>query len=128
MAVAAKDGMAFGETHTLQGRELRIPDDVAVTGFDDIEEAAWFAPPLTSVEPPLAEMGMQAVEGWSELAGSATSPIAIPLRARADDPREPNRHRITGRRPQPGVTGVVGWSDSLTQGGFWPSLARTHRR
>jgi LacI family transcriptional regulator len=55
---------------------------VAVTGFDDIDEAAWFAPPLTSVEQPLAEMGRQAVRRlWSEFDGSATGPIAIPLRA-----------------------------------------------
>jgi LacI family transcriptional regulator len=55
---------------------------VAVTGFDDIEEAAWFAPPLTSVEQPLAEMGRQAVRRlWSEFDGSATPPAVIPLRA-----------------------------------------------
>jgi LacI family transcriptional regulator len=80
--VAANDRMALGAMHALRGRGLRIPDDVAVTGFDDIDEAAWFAPPLTSVEQPLAEMGRQAVRRlWSEFDGSATGPIAIPLRA-----------------------------------------------
>ena len=68
--------------HTLRSRGLRIPEDVAVTGFDDIEEAARFAPPLASVEQPLAEMGRRAVGRlWSEFDGSATPPIAIPLRA-----------------------------------------------
>jgi LacI family transcriptional regulator len=80
--VAANDRMAMGAMHTLRGRGLRIPEDVAVTGFDDIEEAAWFAPPLTSVEQPLAEMGRQAVRRlWSEFDGSATPPAVIPLRA-----------------------------------------------
>jgi len=80
--VAANDRMAMGAMHTLRSRGLRIPDDIAVTGFDDIEEAAWFAPPLTSVEQPLAEMGRQAVRRlWAEFDGSATGPIAIPLRA-----------------------------------------------
>ena len=80
--VAANDGMALGAMHTLRGRGLRIPEDVAVTGFDDIEEAAWFAPPLTSVGQPLAEMGRQAVRRlWSEFNGSATPAVVIPLRA-----------------------------------------------
>ena len=80
--VAANDRMALGAMHTLRERGLRIPEDVAVTGFDDIDEAAWFAPPLTSVEQPLAEMGRQAVRRlWSEFNGNATSPVTIPLRA-----------------------------------------------
>lgn len=80
--VAANDLMAFGAMHTLRARGLRIPEDVAVTGFDDIEEAAWVAPPLTSVEQPLTEMGRQAVRRlWSEFNGSETAPVAIPLRA-----------------------------------------------
>ena len=80
--VAANDGMALGAMHTLRDRGIRIPEDIAVTGFDDIEEAAWFAPPLTSVAQPLAEMGRQAVRRlWSEFNGNATSPVAIPLRA-----------------------------------------------
>ncbi len=80
--VAGNDRMAFGAMHTLRGRGLRIPQDVAVTGFDDIDEAAWFAPPLTSVEQPLTEMGRQAVRRlWGEFDGSATAPVAIPLRA-----------------------------------------------
>ena len=54
--VAANDGMALGAMHTLRGRGLRIPEDVAVTGFDDIDEAAWFAPTLTSVGQPLEDL------------------------------------------------------------------------
>jgi DNA-binding LacI/PurR family transcriptional regulator len=80
--VAANDRMALGAMHALRARGLRIPDDVAVTGFDDIEEAAWFAPPLTSVEQPLTEMGRQAVRRLRyEFGGSANPPVAIPLRA-----------------------------------------------
>lgn len=80
--VAANDRMALGAMHVLRGRGLRIPEDVAVTGFDDIDEAAWFAPPLTSVEQPLAEMGRQAVRRLlAEYEGVATAPEAIPLRA-----------------------------------------------
>lgn len=81
--VVANDRMALGALHTLHGRGLRIPEDVAVTGFDDIEEAAWFAPPLTSVEQPLVEMGRQAVRRvWAEFEGVETPPVAIPLQAK----------------------------------------------
>lgn len=59
--VAGNDRMALGAMHTLRARGLRIPEDVAVTGFDDIPEAEWFWPPLTSVSQPLVEMGRQSV-------------------------------------------------------------------
>lgn len=71
---AANDRMALSAMHVLRERGLRIPEDVAVTGFDDIEEAAWLAPPLTSVHQPLDEMGRQAVRTvWSEVGGSRPS-------------------------------------------------------
>jgi DNA-binding LacI/PurR family transcriptional regulator len=80
--VAANDRMALGAMHVLRERGLRIPEDVAVTGFDDIEEAAWLAPPLTSVHQPLDEMGRLAVRTlWSEVGATETVPVAIPLRA-----------------------------------------------
>jgi LacI family transcriptional regulator len=80
--VVANDRMALGAIHSLRGRGLRIPEDVAVTGFDDIDEAAWFAPPLTSVHQPLDEMGRQAVRRlWSEFGNGSSPPVSIPLRA-----------------------------------------------
>jgi DNA-binding LacI/PurR family transcriptional regulator len=80
--VAGNDLMALGAMHVLRSRGLSIPDDVAVTGFDDIDEAAWFAPPLTSVVQPLTEMGREAVRRlWSEFEGRADAPVAIPLQA-----------------------------------------------
>lgn len=80
--VAANDRMALGAMHTLRARGLRIPEDVAVTGFDDIDEAAWSAPPLTSVGQPLVEMGRQAVRRlWSEFGDSAARPMAITMSA-----------------------------------------------
>jgi LacI family transcriptional regulator len=85
--VVANDRMALGALHVIRGRGLSVPGDVAVTGFDDIEEAAWFAPPLTSVRQPLAEMGRQAVrtllaEFRDGTAGSTTIPLQAELRVR----------------------------------------------
>jgi len=80
--VAANDRMALGALHVIRGRGLSIPGDVAVTGFDDIEDAAWFAPPLTSVRQPLMEMGRQAVRTLlAEFRDGSAGPTTIPLQA-----------------------------------------------
>ena len=39
----------------------RVPEDLAVVGFDDIPEARYFTPSLTTLRQPLSEMGAQAV-------------------------------------------------------------------
>ena len=76
------DLMALGAMHTLRSRGIRIPDDVAVTGFDDIVEAAWAAPPLTSVSQPLAEMGRQAVHTvLTEVQGDSIGPTSTQMDA-----------------------------------------------
>jgi LacI family transcriptional regulator len=50
------DQMALGAYEALYERGLRVPDDVSIVGFDDLEEARWGIPPLTTVRQPLAEM------------------------------------------------------------------------
>ena len=50
------DQMALGAYEALYERGLRVPDDVSIVGFDDLEEARWAIPPLTTVRQPLAEM------------------------------------------------------------------------
>ncbi|SBT42539.1 LacI family DNA-binding transcriptional regulator [Micromonospora narathiwatensis] len=54
---AASDQMAFGVYEAVRRRGLRVADDVSVVGFDDLPEARWASPPLTTVRQPLVEMG-----------------------------------------------------------------------
>ncbi len=57
---AASDQMALGVYEAARQQGLRIPDDLSVIGFDDLPEASWASPPLTTVRQPLSEMGMLA--------------------------------------------------------------------
>ena len=58
---AFNDHMAIGALRAAQARDLRVPDDLSVVGFDDMEQAANVTPALTTVRQPLAEMGRMAV-------------------------------------------------------------------
>ncbi|WES64354.1 substrate-binding domain-containing protein [Microbacter sp. GSS18] len=59
--VAANDQMALGALRALAERGIRVPDDVSVTGVDDIPEAAYFTPPLTTVRIDFRTQGRDAV-------------------------------------------------------------------
>ncbi len=46
----ANDVMAIGALQVLQAQGVAVPDDIAVIGFDNIEESAWSTPPLTTMD------------------------------------------------------------------------------
>ena len=48
---AANDHLALGILRALHERGRRVPEDVSIVGFDDVPEAAFFIPPLTTVRP-----------------------------------------------------------------------------
>ncbi|MCU0490367.1 MAG: LacI family transcriptional regulator [Chloroflexaceae bacterium] len=57
---AAADGMALRALDAIRERGLRVPEDIAVIGFDDQPSASRAGPPLTTVRQPIMEMGTQA--------------------------------------------------------------------
>lgn len=54
--VAGNDLLAIGAMAALAARGLEVPDDVAVVGWDDIPEAAWARPALSTIAPDLDEL------------------------------------------------------------------------
>ncbi|MBN1171680.1 MAG: LacI family DNA-binding transcriptional regulator [Micromonosporaceae bacterium] len=54
---AASDLMAHGAVSTLRKAGCRVPEDVAVIGFDDVDLARYVEPPLTTVRQPIFDLG-----------------------------------------------------------------------
>ncbi len=76
--VAADDTMAFGAMQALERRKIRIPSQVAVVGFDDLEEARFTTPPLTTVRQPLREQGAAGIRLLiKQLQGEAGEDVSL---------------------------------------------------
>ncbi len=58
----ANDAMAIGAIKAIKEKGLGVPDDIAVVGFDDIEAAGLVEPLLTTIRPPLEDIGAKAIE------------------------------------------------------------------
>lgn len=55
--VVGNDQMALGALAALSERGVRVPEEVSVVGFDDVPEARFYRPPLTTVRQDFAELG-----------------------------------------------------------------------
>lgn len=74
----ASDLMASGALQTLRQAGRRVPDDVAIVGFDDIAMAQYTDPPLTTVRQPIIEIGRQMARQMLRLiAGEHIEPAVI---------------------------------------------------
>jgi DNA-binding LacI/PurR family transcriptional regulator len=103
----ANDQMGLGLLAALHRAGLDVPDDVSVVGFDDLPEAPYFTPPLTTVRQDFAELGRRGVQlllarlGGEEryldpvpatlVVRSSTAPAKRKGRAGAATCRRPNR-------------------------------------
>ena len=79
--VCANDQTALGAMHALARRGVRVPDDVAVTGFDDVPVARHLHPPLTTVRQPMQELGAAAFEVlYSKIStGKGDADVVLPV-------------------------------------------------
>jgi len=77
----ANDQMALGAYRALSEFGLRVPEDVSIVGFDDIEEAMDFNPPLTTIAQDWNLLGQEAMRVASEsLAGAPPQSVLLPTR------------------------------------------------
>jgi DNA-binding LacI/PurR family transcriptional regulator len=86
----ASDMMAHGALQSLKAAGRRIPDDVAVIGFDDFEISRYSEPPLTTVRQPIVDMGrtmarliLGLVNDEADLPQSVVLPTELVVRASA---------------------------------------------
>lgn len=76
----ANDQMAVGALQALERRGVRVPEDIAVTGFDGIPLSRIVRPPLTTVRQPIRLLGEQAVELLVQrLADPGRAPVSLEL-------------------------------------------------
>ena len=85
--VCGNDLIAFGVIDALKKKGIKIPEDVSVTGFDDIFYAAHYNPPLTTVHQPNYELGREGarlllghIEYGSEKLVSKILPVSLVVR------------------------------------------------
>lgn len=79
--VAANDDMALGALEALQEAGIKVPEKIALCGFDDIDDTKFCYPPLFTVRQPLVEQGYKSVEVLRKLlegSSVSVSPVVIP--------------------------------------------------
>ncbi len=76
---AASDAMAMGALKAAREAGLRVPGEVTVVGFDDIPQAAYLEPPLTTVRQPIVRMGALAVQLLVEQVERGAQPQRVVL-------------------------------------------------
>lgn len=72
------DMTALGALAAIHQRQLRVPDDISVVGFEDLSIAAFTQPPLTTVRQPRGQIGRIAADAlFAMLAGVKTDPVRV---------------------------------------------------
>ena len=78
--VCANDELALATMKALQYSGIRVPDDIAIVGWDDVMTARYVSPSLTTVRQPLLELGRAAATRLHErIAGAPTAPEPLIL-------------------------------------------------
>jgi DNA-binding LacI/PurR family transcriptional regulator len=109
--LAMSDVMAFGAIRAAENRGLRVPEDISVVGFDDIDEAEHSRPALTTVRQPVREKGAEAARLLLSavdrlefeqpehrrletrlITRASTAPVAATTGSRPKEVTKPNQH------------------------------------
>jgi len=72
----ANDQMAMGAISCLQHRGVAVPTECSVMGYDDSEVAAFLSPRLTTIQIPIAEMGLNACRQLLNACAGMTLPVS----------------------------------------------------
>ena len=72
--ISGSDEQAYGIYKAAREVGLRIPDDLSVVGFDDVELCEWVSPQLTTVRQPLIEMAREATRMVLDLGRDPSQP------------------------------------------------------
>ena len=67
--ICASDPIALGVLRSLEEHHLKVPEDISVTGFNDIRQTSYTTPPLTTIHAPSEAMGEMAAEYVHQNAG-----------------------------------------------------------
>jgi DNA-binding LacI/PurR family transcriptional regulator len=93
---AANDQMSLGILRAMHEAGRRVPEDVSIVGFDDIPEAAYLTPPLTTIRQDFAEVGRRSLNLMLSQLASGTRmdarlvvPAQIVIRRSTMPPRDP---------------------------------------
>jgi LacI family transcriptional regulator len=91
--VAGNDVAAFGVLDAIRAAGLSAPSDVSVVGFDDIPDAQWTHPPLTTVRQPMRDMGkvatrmlLDAINDLENTGGKVELPADLVIRSSTAPP------------------------------------------
>ena len=90
----ANDASAFGAMRACSVNGKAVPDDVSIIGVDDIAEAAFSEPPLTTIRQPRRDIGIRAMEmllgllrGETDIETQVLMPVELVVRGTAAAPR-----------------------------------------
>ncbi len=106
--ICLNDHMAVGALHALRTHGFVLPTEVSLTGFDDVEEADWVSPPLSTVRQPHEALAIHALDLARALAAGR------PAASRVLD-CEPVLRRSCGCPPVPHTAGSASETDPETE-------------
>lgn len=98
--VSFNDMAAIGAIRALRDANLRVPEDVSVIGFDDIQLAGYHTPRLTTIRQPLRDMGasaarilLQRLQGFKDYPAEFAVPPELIIRETSAPANPAHRHR-----------------------------------